>query len=129
MVHSLPSTSPTHSHTSSPSPHEVHEEDTGVLSKQIKSLADIDAFQLSPTYSSFLGFILDLNESVIGKPLSFQCEVSKVYYYIIIFIILPFPVIISDSVRYIIYYPIFHPVVALFLFIIVTTIYTTSIIK
>lgn len=69
MVHSLPSPS---------SPHEVHEEDTGVLKKQIKSLQDIDDFQTSPTYNNFLGFILELNEAVTGKPLSFDCHVSPI---------------------------------------------------
>lgn len=69
MVHSLPTT---------PAVQELHEEDTGVLKKQIKSLRDIDNFQTSPTYNQFLGFILELNEAVIGKPLSFQCHISPV---------------------------------------------------
>jgi hypothetical protein len=57
------------------------EEETGVLQKQIRSLHDIDNFQTSPTYNAFLGFILDLNEAVSGKPLSFDCHISNVCYF------------------------------------------------
>eukprot|EP00026_Physarum_polycephalum_P008672 Phypoly_transcript_08766.p1 GENE.Phypoly_transcript_08766~~Phypoly_transcript_08766.p1 ORF type:complete len:417 (+),score=69.92 Phypoly_transcript_08766:107-1357(+) len=72
MVHSMPT------EYDPPGERDVpQEEDTGVLQKQIRSLHDIDNFQTSPTYNAFLGFILDLNEAVTGKPLSFDCHVSN----------------------------------------------------
>ncbi len=49
-----------------------------ILKKQITSLKDIDNFQKSNTYQELLSFILSLNQSVIGKPLSSQCFVSPV---------------------------------------------------
>lgn len=63
---------------------EEEENVAGGLKKRIRSLHDLDHFQVSHTYNEFLGFILSLNDAVLGKPLSFPCQTSPVclsYYY------------------------------------------------
>jgi len=60
------------------SPSNPHDNHHLPLTKEIKAPHDLNVFQTSDTYNAFLGFILALNESVIGKPLSFPCHVSTV---------------------------------------------------
>ncbi|KAJ1993290.1 Serine/threonine-protein phosphatase 2A activator 2 [Dimargaris cristalligena] len=48
------------------------------LAKAILTKGDLVEFQQSPTYSRYMGFITDLNESVRGKKLTDQCPEPQI---------------------------------------------------